>query len=357
MKKTSKQPKSQKAKTNSTTNIHDNIHDEFVRAVFAKRELVTEFLKFYVGKTDEGRRLLKSLDLKRIKLAPTQFFDQEGLQSVADLIFNIPLKNGQGTTGVVFVFEHKSQQTRSLPLQLLKYLASIWNVSYSAVKNPEEQNFVLPAPLLIVLHNGSKEIKNKPTLEQYVAKVDGTERFIPKFDYILVDLPVLSDDELGTAPLLRVILELLKRATDGTLYNVRKQILEPLAKIRDDKKTRHWIQLILRYLDKALKKNKRKLTKKTIKEIIEPIYKKRSEKMSLTFLEKIEIKGIKKGEARGIAKGKQEMLLGALRDKFKRVPKRIETTIRQTSDPITLQSLLRDVFASQTVEDFAKVLK
>ncbi|MDR0391449.1 MAG: Rpn family recombination-promoting nuclease/putative transposase [Planctomycetaceae bacterium] len=375
MKKISKRPKpkNKKADTNSTTNTHDNIHDEFVRAVFAKRELVTEFLKFYVGKTEEGRRLLKLLDLRRIKLAPTQFFGQEGLQSIADLIFTIPLKNGQGTTGVVFIFEHKSQQTRSLPLQLLKYLASIWNVSYSAVKNPEEQNFVLPAPLLIVLHNGSKEIKNKPTLEQYVAKVDGTERFIPKFDYILVDLPVLNDDELGTAPLLRVILELLKRATDGTLYDVRKQILEPLAKIRNDKKTRYWIQLILRYLDEVLAKNHKKLTKKIIKEVLEPVYNKRSNAMALTMLEKIEIrgikKGIKKGEARGIVKGrakgrvegraegKQEMLLGALQTRFKRVPRRVKMTIRNTSDPIILQSLLQDVFTSQTVAEFAKVLK
>jgi hypothetical protein len=141
--------------------------------------------------------------------------------------------------------------------------------------------------------------------------------------------------------------------------------LEPLAKIRDDKKTRYWIQLILRYLDKVLKKNNRKLSKKIIKEVIGPVYDERSEEMALTLLEKIEIKGIKKGEARGEARGivkgraegKQEMLLGALRDRFKRVPKRIETTIRNTSDPITLQSLLRDAFASQTVDEFAKVLK
>jgi hypothetical protein len=39
--------------------------------------------------------------------------------------------------------------------------------------------------------------------------------------------------------LLRVILELLKRATDGTLYDVRKQILEPLAEIWDEEKTRY----------------------------------------------------------------------------------------------------------------------
>ena len=37
------------------------------------------------------------------------------------------------------------------------------------------------------------------------------------FEYELVDLPALTVEELGDAPLLRVILELIKRATDGTL--------------------------------------------------------------------------------------------------------------------------------------------
>ncbi|MDR0705716.1 MAG: Rpn family recombination-promoting nuclease/putative transposase, partial [Planctomycetaceae bacterium] len=121
---------------------------------------------------------------------------------------------------------------------MLKYLAAIWNKFFSEAKNPENSDFMLPAPLLIVLHNGSKPIINKPMLDEYIAKVVGTKRFIQKFDYIMVDLSVLTPDEFGTAPLLRVILELLKRATDG---NVRKQILEPLAAIRDDEKTRYWI--------------------------------------------------------------------------------------------------------------------
>jgi hypothetical protein len=326
-----------------------NIHDEFVRAVFANLELVAEFLKLYIGKTRDGLKLLKLLDLKRIRLEPTQFFGPEGRQRIADLIFWIPLKHGKGTAGVVFVFEHKSERKRSWPFQLLKYLVAIWNKFFSEAKNPEDKNFVLPAPLLIVLHNGSKPIINKPKLDEYIAKIIGTKRFIPKFDYIMVDLSVLSPDEFGTAPLLRVILELLKRATDGTLYDVRKQILEPLAAIRDDEKTRYWIQQILRYMDKAIKNKKKELTPESIDEVIKPVYKERSTKMSLTFLEKL--------EAKSKAEGKQEMVLLALRTKFKKIPKYIEITIRQMSDPIALDSLISEIFECQTLDEFAEALK
>ncbi|MDR2755702.1 MAG: Rpn family recombination-promoting nuclease/putative transposase [Planctomycetaceae bacterium] len=326
-----------------------NIHDEFVRAVFANLELVAEFLKLYVGKTQNGFKLLTLLDLNRIKLETTQLFGPEGRQRIADLIFWIPLKDRKGSAGVVFVFEHKSERKRSWPFQLLKYLVAIWNKFFSEAKNPEKKNFMLPAPLLIVLHNGSKPIMNKPKLDEYIAKIIGTKQFIPKFDYIMVDLAVLSPDEFGTAPLLRVILELLKRATDGTLYDVRKQILEPLAVIRDDEKTRYWIQQILRYMDKAVKSKKKELTPESIDEVIKPVYKERSTKMSLTFLEKL--------EAKGEAKGKQDMVLIALRTKFKKIPTYIETAIRQMSDPIALESLMSEIFESQTLDEFADALK
>jgi hypothetical protein len=278
-------------------------------------------------------------------LETTHFSGEEGRERIADLIFSIPLKKGKGSTGVVFVFEHKSERTRSLPFQLLKYLVAIWNKIFSETKNPEKETFVLPAPLLIVLHNGAKPIIDKPMLEQYTAKVAGTKRFIPTFDYELVDLPALNIEELGKAPLLRVILELLKRSTDGTLYDVRAQILEPLAAIRDDEQTRYWVQRILRYMDKSLSRTKKELTPKLIDQVIKPIYKERSTNMSLTFLEKLE------------ARGKAEIILAILRKKFKSVPSSTETTIRSMSDSIALESLAVHAAISQTLDEFTEALQ
>jgi hypothetical protein len=51
------------------------------------------------------------------------------------------------------------------------------------------------------------------------------------------------------------------------------------------------------------------------------------------------------------------MILDALRTKFKKVQKYIETTIRQMPDLIALRSLIYDVIESQTVDESVKVLK
>ena len=67
------------------------------------------------------------------------------------------------------------------------------------------------------------------------------------------------------------------------------------------------------------------------------------------------------GEARGIAKGKVEagrnMVLKALRAKFKKVPKVVEKAVLAMSDPIALESLLEHVFHCDTLDEFATALR
>lgn len=329
-----------------------NIHDQFVRAVFANTELVAEFLKQYAAPA-----LVRQIDLKRIKLESTHFFGDDGRERIADLIFSIPLKKGLGSTGVIFVFEHKSERRRSLGFQMLKYLVAIWNQKISETKNPEADDFFLPAPLLIVLHNGARPLVTKPRLDKIVAEVAGTEKFVPKFDYDLVDLPALEVEELGKAPLLRVILELLKRGTDGTLYDVRSQILEPLAKLRSDEKTRYWIQRILQYMDQVFKRKKKELTPKLIDQVIKPVYHERSSDMSLTFLEKLELKGREEGLVEGEAKGKAEGIITVLQARFKQVPKEIADRVMATTDLVALESLTITAATCENLDEFQKALK
>ena len=339
-----------------STNPKTNIHDQFVKAVFAHTELVAGLLRQYAEPT-----LLKQLDLRKIKLEPTHFVGEEGRERIADMIYSIPLKKGRGTTEVIFVFEHKSERRRSLGLQLLKYLTSSWNRIFSAAANRESDDFFLPAPLLIVLHNGPKPLIDKPTLEKMVAKVAGTERFIPKFEFDIIDLPALRVEDLGDAPLLRVILELLKRATDGTLNDVQTQILEPLAAIRDDAQTRYWIQRILQYMDNLQAQKYKRMTRKQVGQIIQPVYKERSDDMTKTLFEEIEetgyTRGVAIGEARGEARGEAKAVLTVLRTRFGKVPKGIESEVRKMTDPTALESWLVYATTCKSLDEFAKAIK
>jgi len=63
------------------------------------------------------------------------------------------------------------------------------------------------------------------------------------------------------------------------------------------------------------------------------------------------------GEARGEARGKAEAVLTILRTKFKKVPKRVESAIRQMIDPIALDSLTAYAVESKSLDEFATALQ
>jgi len=61
-------------------------------------------------------------------------------------------------------------------------------------------------------------------------------------------------------------------------------------------------------------------------------------------------------KAEGEVKARREMVLKALRKKFKQVPQEIEDAVLSRSDPIALESLLEHVFDCNSLEEFAEGL-
>jgi len=58
----------------------------------------------------------------------------------------------------------------------------------------------------------------------------------------------------------------------------------------------------------------------------------------------------------GKAEEGRNMVLKALRKKFKKVPKHIEQAVLAKSDPVALESLLEHVMDSDTLDAFAEML-
>ena len=69
-----------------------------------------------------------------------------------------------------------------------------------------------------------------------------------------------------------------------------------------------------------------------------------------------EARGIVIGEAKGEAKGKAEAVLTFLRTRFKKVPKRVEQSIRKTTDLNILDSWTARAATCQSIDEFAQAL-
>jgi hypothetical protein len=75
------------------------------------------------------------------------------------------------------------------------------------------------------------------------------------------------------------------------------------------------------------------------------INEKEARNMAMTTAEELRIEGG--------AKVGRNMVLKALRTKFAKVPEGIEAAVLTMSDPIALESLLEQVFHSNTLDEFA----
>jgi len=149
----------------------------------------------------------------------------------------------------------------------------------------------------------------------------------------------------------RLALGMLHKMTGGNLDEF-PEALKPLMHITDEKLKIELTKELIDFVDKAFAAHNRELDETVVSEALKPILKGKERAMIKTMFEKRE----EIGEARGEVKAGRNMVLKALRKKFKRVPKHIEQAILAKSDPIALESLLEHVFDSDTLDEFAEGL-
>lgn len=60
------------------------------------------------------------IDTTKITPAPTHYFGKDGSEQIADLVFQCPLKSGDGNLIAIIIFEHQSGSLKKIPHKLLK---------------------------------------------------------------------------------------------------------------------------------------------------------------------------------------------------------------------------------------------
>ena len=127
---------------------------------------------------------------------------------------------------------------------------------------------------------------------------------MPSFEYHLLDLSGMSDDEIKGALFLRVFLIVLKNIDSPDLLEVlRKKVWPLFEKLFEEDSGLRYFEEVLRYLFKAGPH----LHKEEVAEKVKTILNNEAYEVIMTVAEQLEQQGIKKGIEKGIEKG---ILLG-----------------------------------------------
>jgi predicted transposase/invertase (TIGR01784 family) len=186
--------------------------DQYFRAVFSFIDVARQLIKYSVPS-----HIVNQLDLSTLELTNETHIDENLKKSLTDLVYICKMKKGKKPPArICLLFEHKSYYPgRKIYPQIIRYLAC---TQENDIKQ-KNINFTVSVP--IIFYHGEKKWKPKPIVSQYGSVPEDFKKYIPNFEFAVVNLAEMSREEiLGMQQniILRNIFLVLKRAWDDNFF-------------------------------------------------------------------------------------------------------------------------------------------
>ena len=100
-----------------------NPHDRFFKEIFTRKEVITDFLRYYLPAD-----IVEQLELSSLHYQKDSFVDKYLKEYYSDLLFKLNLKDGDPAY-LYILLEHKSFEEKTAAFQLLRYMIKIWEMA------------------------------------------------------------------------------------------------------------------------------------------------------------------------------------------------------------------------------------
>ena len=212
----------------------NNIHDSFFKNMFSVKENLQDLLQGTLP-----REVLSKIHLNTLEYDPTEYVDRELDPYFRDITCN--MLYGDKQIKISLLYEHKSYPSKTIHLQLLRYILNVWESQGSSKQE-------LTPVIAIVFYHG----KQRWTRQEIVKNIpEELKRFVPLFDYVLFDTKDFEDHAIiqhFKRPNVKIGVWFMKRSNNLIGFIQENPLLarEILREFRNIEKTN--IQRILFYL-------------------------------------------------------------------------------------------------------------
>ena len=296
----------------------NNPHDSFFKELLSLPQNARDFLRYYLP-----AEIVAEFDLRRLELVRDAFVDESLKEHLADLLYRVKLKRGDDAF-VFVLFEHKSAPDTWVAFQILRYIVRLWE------KELAQGAKRLPPVYPIVLYHGRRRWRVKRNLRALVAIHEQSPllQFVPEFEYYLVDLTELREEDLHGAPYLKAGLLALKLIFDRELAQHLPDIFEAL-NVGPKQSVLEHLKTVSKYLSKV----KNAVEPEQLKQAVRKVFSKQGEKFMADFfqewinqgreqgLQQGLQQGIQQGIVRGRVEGLTSLTLSMLQHRLGRIPK------------------------------------
>jgi len=309
-------------------------HDRLFKRVMSDEANVRQFIKKFLPK-----ELSSQIDLKETKLVPTE--KVKGYNKYyMDTAVECKIADTKGQ--LYFVFEHKSYPDPGVLLQILSYMTVTWD-------EQRKKNVPLTPVIPVVIYHGTTSWNVTTHFQgQFDSLNESIKPYIPEFNYVLVDLTQMPNDEIEqkaqNAPFLAASLLLMKLVALHDLEEIAG--ITVIINLPEEEKLMLFLYLF--YTLDVDQNTMERIVKELGGEEIMP-------SLAERLIKQGEEKGKLEGKLEGTIKGKQELLIKQLHRKFN-LTHGEEKMIRSVTDEAKLDAAAEAILDAKSKEEVLKVL-
>ena len=177
---------------NQQTTKEENSHNRYDKAyktLLRNPEVFCQFMRSLV-KED----LAQNLRPDQLQAVDKSFISSDNKQTDSDLIYKVALTPEQDAYFYILM-ELQSSVDDKMPLRMLEYVTQLYRVSADD-KGLKTAGKKLPAIFPIVLYNGDKVWRQSPQIADMIDQSHVPNQYIPKMEYLLIDLSQFTDTDL-----------------------------------------------------------------------------------------------------------------------------------------------------------------
>ncbi len=297
-------------------------HDRLFKRVMSDEANVRQLIKEFLPK-----ELSSQIDLREMKLIPTEKIKGYN-KYYMDIAVECHISNTKGQ--VYFVFEHKSYPDPGVLLQILNYMTVTWD-------EQRKKNKPLTPIIPVVIYHGSSSWNVTTHFQGQFQNIgESIKPYIPEFNYVLVDLTQIPNEEIEQrakdTPFLMASLMIMKLVALRDIEDIAK--ITVIINLPEEEKLILFLYLLYTV----------DVDQTTMQRIVKELG---GEEIMPSLAEKL----MSKGEI----KGKQDLLIKQLRRKFG-LSSSEEKIIRSVTDESKLDAAAEAVLDAKSKDEVLKML-
>ncbi|MDR1485959.1 MAG: Rpn family recombination-promoting nuclease/putative transposase [Planctomycetaceae bacterium] len=337
-------------------------HDQFCKDIFLDLIFAIAILRSILSDA-----ILGTVDLERAEIVNTSLIDEGYHKLFTDVIFRIPLIDGDQS--IYLVIDFKSDNDNGASFQMLRYTYNVWHKDWNDAGQPE--NFLLPCVVSLVFHCGKSKFTACTNVSELVdlPKDSVLRNFVISYDSLLYDLNAMLENELPQLPLANMFCRTLLMAHNKEVnakardlfFMFKDRLINDKVLLRMWDKCLYYLFTSAKYFTFDAYQQLVKLTKELGDKIMSPTAAETYYNQAMTIGEakgkaEGEAKGKAEGEARGKAKGKALSVIRALTRRIEEPSMEVKDKIMSVQSESKLDELFDFALTCVSIGEFETAL-